>query len=826
MLVASSAAVGIVMATALPVKILQAMSVSGQMEMQGSYQEAQIQPEIVTPQNATPAEAISGVNINLGMGNNEPIIAVDPNNPQRIAVATYLGIRVSTDGGVTFQPRVTVTAPSGFSTASGGDSSLGYDSQGRLFWTFLLREVTGGWDVFIAQCNPTTGAILAGYPVNLSASAGVPNDNSTHSHDKEWLAIDSFAGSPYQDRLYVVWTDFQPGGSTILTSFSSDQGQNWSAAVTLSAAGEGFVWPSENTVAPNGDVYVAYHSQPTYVNNNPDGTSGRIYVLRSVNGGTSYPQKNQAYTAGQADLTFNRQSGTRIIPGTQFWLQGSVQPRILADPIAPGRIYVVANDQASVADFADVFIVGSVDNGLTWSAPAQLSGGAVGTIQVMPSAAIDPVTGCITVTYYDNRNGNTNSGGNFLLDVFATTSADGGVTFSPEFQINTAAFDPDLNAPCRFGPSGCGTVDTVRTLRIGEYNGLAMGGGVAFHVWTGNNASGFQDTFFEQFSGCTACTINCVDITQSNDAGQCGAVVNYSIPTTTGGCGTVTCDPPSGTYFPVGKTTVTCTSATGTSCTFDVTVKDTEPPQITCPADITVGNDPGLCSAVVTFAATATDNCPGVILVCSPPSGTVFPKGTTSVTCTATDTAGNQTSCSFTVTVNDVEPPTVACSVETPTLWPPHHNLLGVGLVASATDNCDGTLPVTVKVYSDEDELAPASGMFSPDAKDQATETLRLRAERRGDADGRVYLIVTSSTDSSGNTGHACCTVTVTHDQSTEAVAAVAAQAAEAEAYCNTHGGVPPAGYFEIGNGPEVGPKSLSPAGNPTPMLEPIVPAA
>jgi len=149
-----------------------------------------------------------------------------------------------------------------------------------------------------------------------------------------------------------------------------------------------------------------------------------------------------------------------------------------------------------------------------------------------------------------------------------------------------------------------------------------------------------------------------------------------------------------------------------------------------------------------------------------------------------------------------------------------------VGLVASATDNCDGTLPVTVKVYSDEDELAPASGMFSPDAKDQATETLRLRAERRGDADGRVYLIVTSSTDSSGNTGHACCTVTVTHDQSTEAVAAVAAQAAEAEAYCNTHGGVPPAGYFEIGNGPEVGPKSLSPAGNPTPMLEPIVPAA
>jgi len=48
-----------------------------------------------------------------------------------------------------------------------GDSSLGYDSQGRLFWTFLRDP----GDVFIAQCNPNTGAIFR-LPLNVTAAPG------------------------------------------------------------------------------------------------------------------------------------------------------------------------------------------------------------------------------------------------------------------------------------------------------------------------------------------------------------------------------------------------------------------------------------------------------------------------------------------------------------------------------------------------------------------------------------------------------------------------------------------------------------------------------
>ena len=68
-----------------------------------------------------------------------------------------------------------------------------------------------------------------------------------------------------------------------------------------------------------------------------------------------------------------------------------------------------------------------------------------------------------------------------------------------------------------------------------------------------------------------------------------------------------------GTEFPVGTTTVTATAtnAAGTStCTFDVVVVDTEVPEISCPADIVVSNDPRACGAVVNFAnLTVTDNC-------------------------------------------------------------------------------------------------------------------------------------------------------------------------------------------------------------------------
>jgi HYR domain-containing protein/pre-peptidase len=135
--------------------------------------------------------------------------------------------------------------------------------------------------------------------------------------------------------------------------------------------------------------------------------------------------------------------------------------------------------------------------------------------------------------------------------------------------------------------------------------------------------------------GCTSITCP-ANVTQTNDLNQCGAVVNYAAPTPNGTCGTITCVPPSGSFFPVGTTTITCTSSAGPTCQFTVTVTDDQPPSITCPANVTVSNDPNQCGAVVNYPApTITDNCPGTFTAtCVPASGSFFPVGTTTVTCT------------------------------------------------------------------------------------------------------------------------------------------------------------------------------------------------
>jgi HYR domain len=153
--------------------------------------------------------------------------------------------------------------------------------------------------------------------------------------------------------------------------------------------------------------------------------------------------------------------------------------------------------------------------------------------------------------------------------------------------------------------------------------------------------------------------------------GQCGATVNFQ-PTSDPSCGTPTCSPASGSFFPVGTTTVSCNSSAGRSCSFIVFVADYEPPKITCPGNLLKNTDPGKCSAVTNYSVTATDNCAGVTLACSPPSGATFLKGTTTVNCTATDTAPSQniSTCSFTVTVADAEPPKITCQANVTALTP------------------------------------------------------------------------------------------------------------------------------------------------------------
>ncbi|MBC7865452.1 MAG: HYR domain-containing protein, partial [Bacteroidia bacterium] len=126
---------------------------------------------------------------------------------------------------------------------------------------------------------------------------------------------------------------------------------------------------------------------------------------------------------------------------------------------------------------------------------------------------------------------------------------------------------------------------------------------------------------------------------------------------------TIAYTPNSGSFFPIGTTTVTAIATDGAllddTCTFTVTVTDNEVPVISsCPTNITIAANNAGCTGIATWTAPGvSDNCvTGLSLNSTHTSGAVFPVGTTTITYTATDGSGNSSLCSFNVTVtNDLD---------------------------------------------------------------------------------------------------------------------------------------------------------------------------
>jgi gliding motility-associated-like protein len=151
------------------------------------------------------------------------------------------------------------------------------------------------------------------------------------------------------------------------------------------------------------------------------------------------------------------------------------------------------------------------------------------------------------------------------------------------------------------------------------------------------------------------------DITQSNDGGNCSAIVTWTAPTASDNCNldSLVSNFNSGDQFPVGTTTVEYIAydpAMNTdTVSFEVTINDTELPTISCLADTTI------CSATFSYTMpNGNDNCgvASVVMSNGIASGGTFPVGNTEITFVVTDIHGNVDSCSFVVTRD--EQPTVA----------------------------------------------------------------------------------------------------------------------------------------------------------------------
>jgi len=121
---------------------------------------------------------------------------------------------------------------------------------------------------------------------------------------------------------------------------------------------------------------------------------------------------------------------------------------------------------------------------------------------------------------------------------------------------------------------------------------------------------------------------------------------------------------------------------------------------------------------------------------------------------------------STTVTVLNLNQP-VACSSagpSLPSLWPPNHKLIAVGIVGVTNpDNDQVTITIT-GVTQDEPVNSRGDGNTSPDAVLQGS-TVLLRAERAGPGNGRVYRVSFTADDGQGGSCTGAVSVCVPHDQ-------------------------------------------------------------
>jgi hypothetical protein len=280
----------------------------------------------------------------------------------------------------------------------------------------------------------------------------------------------------------------------------------------------------------------------------------------------------------------------------------------------------------------------------------------------------------------------TNSGNATACVTVNVTSSCGTNIF---YAVYSGSFNPanvSQNYLADAGSSFAGTATFSFNVPAGQTFVL-----VIHEVNVGAGCGGYTGTVSGLLSGadgggvCETCMINSQsDITVANDPGQCGAVVNYPAPSSTGSCGVLTSSPASGSFFPVGTTTVTVTSTSGASSSFDVIVNDTESPTL---------SDPVASPAV---------------------------------------------------------------------LWPPNHSMRDVMVNYTASDNCP--LTCVLSVMSNEPVDGTGDGDTSPDWEIVDSQKVRLRAERAGSGNGRIYTITTTCTDGSGNSISKSTEVVVAHN--------------------------------------------------------------
>ena len=378
-----------------------------------------------------------------GTGSPEEVtIAINPLNPDILAAGANIdNFYRSTDGGLTWTETHLVSNLLGV----WGDPVVLFDSLGNLYYGHLSNPIPPGYwiDRIVVQKSTNNGLTW-----NDGVGVGFV---APKNQDKEWLAVDH-TQSPYRGTIYMTWTEFDDYGSSnpndssrIKFSKSTDEGETWSNAITISDV-SGNCIDSDNTdegavpcVGPNGEVYVAWA-----------GPVGLVFDKSTDGGQTWGTDVFVSDIPGGWDFDVSGISRCNGLPITMCDIGNSPYN---------GHIYVVWSDQRNGATNTDIFMARSTDGGATWTAPIKVNDDNTTRHQFFVWSTIDLSTGHLWFVFYDRRN---TTGA--ATDVFVAKSTDGGTTFE-NFKVSESSFTPT---------SG---------VFFGDYTNIAAWEGKIYPIW-------------------------------------------------------------------------------------------------------------------------------------------------------------------------------------------------------------------------------------------------------------------------------------------------------------------------------------------------------
>jgi hypothetical protein len=360
----------------------------------------------------------------------EPGIATDPNNPNRLCVVEQsrnefiwsclcdtscsgvgfvIGSWYSNDGGSTWccpstsesdrggiVPGVQLLVGGTYENMS--DPSAAFDTLGNVFTAGLgfnssdrRSEIYCAKGTFGSAGNLTWGSTPAVISVNVSPTIML---------DKPWLAVDIHAASPFKDRVYVSFTKFTFSSgkfvhNDIMFAYSTDHGATFSVPAAVTPPTSFFNMFSYHTTGADGTIYLVYWGKP-------DSTSNVLYVsfTKSTDGGVTFSvptqivsYSNVAFSLQDSEFRCFNIVNVAVTPTNDIYVVYNAEV-----PLDESTLTYDANCDFQVVGIPAVkqncknvcLFVKSTDGGTTWSAPQIVFPQGNRTAEGYPAGGLQP----------------------------------------------------------------------------------------------------------------------------------------------------------------------------------------------------------------------------------------------------------------------------------------------------------------------------------------------------------------------------------------------------------------------------------------------------